>query len=79
MNQNFVVELLLDLIMYLVFTSTVFSKVTAKPRYPSKSEIRLVSVEKVLQGRGQSDEAEPVKRNSRSSRSANIDFYNNFI
>ena len=72
-------EFLLELIIYVVYTSTVFSKVTAKPRYPSKSEIRLVSVEKVLQGRGQSGEAEPVKRNSRSSRSANIDFYNNFI
>ena len=76
MNQNFVVELLLDLIMYLVFTSTVLSKVTPKPRYSSESEIRLVSVEKVVQGRGQSDGVVPSKRRWRR---AKIDFYNNHI
>ncbi len=42
-----------------------FSKVTPKPRYPSMSEMRLVSVEKVVQGRGQSDGAVPAKRPSR--------------
>ena len=58
-------ELLSRLIIYFVFTSTMFSKVATNPRYSSKSEMCLVSVEKVVQGRGQSEAAEPRKKRSR--------------
>ena len=40
-------------------TCTVDKKLSPKPRYSSTSDEILTSVEKVVQGRGQSDESDP--------------------